>query len=513
MKVLGYVLDPAQLSRLAQVSRRWKSLAETDTLWRELLKRRWTRDEIEHMNKEAQDDGGNPSLVDWNQRWEAFHAAQKPPSATWKAFYLGHLRGPVERLLSELDRHPLDLAQLSTVTFRSKAASPIAPQEEAGDVWIRQLLDISRSARLQEALSAYPRACRDHLEVMRESVLTRLNFIRRARSMVFLGKLGLFTYLVKRFLPSLCPLPANFLTCRPTAGSLLRFWPLYVYCAAYYYAQKLLGRRGYMEGTPKWYLGAAKFGNHVLSSLLEEISLRWLCLPPFIISVVVANGLLKGSTFVFALLLALGCAVRSVRDQGSRLKYLGGVGMSLSLAYYALRFDLLLHTLSRVLMPIFHALTRNAYREVIARQAAAGTVNRHFHLFVVGLFAMNSMGHLVSRLASLKLARSSITTAQLTLTLRNLFPSLASFSTTSGGGGTAATDATEASWSAQLWRLLDQRAVASQLLGLVNGNVVGWAMCHAAIHHGFPTVVALKLLCEAEVLLLQLATPTAIKRH
>ncbi|ELR23063.1 Fbox domain containing protein [Acanthamoeba castellanii str. Neff] len=469
VKVLGYVLDPAQLSRLAQVSRRWKSLAETDTLWRELLKRRWTRDEIEHMNKEAQDDGGNPSLVDWNQRWEAFHAAQKPPNASWKAFYLGHLRGPVERLLSELDRHPLDLAQLSTVTFRSKAASP--PQEEAGDVWIRQLLDISRSARLQEALSAYPRACRDHLEVMRESVLTRLNFIRRARSMLFLGKLGLFAYLVKRFLPSLCPLPANFLTSRPTAGSLLRFWPLYVYCAAYYYAQKLLGRRGYMEGTPKWYLGVAKFGNHVLSSLLEE-------------------------------------------DQGSRLKYLGGVGMSLSLAYYALRFDLLLHTLSRVLMPIFHALTRNAYREVIARQAAAGTVNRHFHLFVVGLFAMNSMAHLVSRLASLKLARSSITTAQLTLTLRNLFPSLAaSFSTTSGGGGTAATDATEASWSAQLWRLLDQRAVASQLLGLVNGNVVGWAMCHAAIHHGFPTVVALKLLCEAEVLLLHLATPTAIKRH
>lgn len=203
--------------------------------------------------------------------------------------------------------------------------------------------------------------------------------------------------------------------------------------------------------------------------------------------------------------------IRPQQDQGSRLKYLGGVGMSLSLAYYALRFDLLLHTLSRVLMPIFHALTRNAYREVIARQDAAGTVNRHFHLFVVGLFAMNSMAHLVGRLASLKLARSSITTAQLTLTLRNLVPSLtASFSTTSGGGGGTPT---EASWSAQLWRLLDQRAVASQLLSLVNGNVVGWAMCHAAIHHGFPAVVALKLLYEAEVLLLHLATPTAIKRH
>jgi hypothetical protein len=33
-------------------------------------------------------------------------------------------------------------------------------------------------------------------------------------------------------------------------------------------------RRGYLEGTPKWYLGVAKFGNHVLSSLLEEVSLR-----------------------------------------------------------------------------------------------------------------------------------------------------------------------------------------------------------------------------------------------
>jgi hypothetical protein len=58
---------------------------------------------------------------------------------------------------------------------------------------------------------------------------------------VFLGKLGLFAYLVKRFVPSLYPLPSNFLTVRPTMGSLLRFWPLYAYCATYYYAQRLLG--------------------------------------------------------------------------------------------------------------------------------------------------------------------------------------------------------------------------------------------------------------------------------
>jgi hypothetical protein len=33
-------------------------------------------------------------------------------------------------------------------------------------------------------------------------------------------------------------------------------------------------RRGYLEGTPKWYLGVAKFCNHVLSSVLEEAGLR-----------------------------------------------------------------------------------------------------------------------------------------------------------------------------------------------------------------------------------------------
>lgn len=88
VKVLGYVLDPAQLSRLAQVSRRWKSLAETDTLWRELLKRRWTRDEIhQHINQDA----GNPSPVDWNQRWEDFHATQKPPNASWKVLPIHEL--------------------------------------------------------------------------------------------------------------------------------------------------------------------------------------------------------------------------------------------------------------------------------------------------------------------------------------------------------------------------------------------------------------------------------------
>jgi hypothetical protein len=53
--------------------------------------------------------------------------------------------------------------------------------------------------------------------------------------------------------------------------------------------------------------------------------------------------------------------------------------------------------------------------------------------------------------------------------------------------------------------------VASQLLSLINGNVVGWTMCHAAIHHGFPTVVILKLLYEAQVLLLQLSTIAAAR--
>ncbi len=52
----------------------------------------------------------------------------------------------------------------------------------------------------------------------------------------------------------------------------------------------------------------------------------------------------------------------------------------------------------------------------------------------------------------------------------------------------------------------EKRAVLSQLLSLANANLVGWALCHAAILYGFPTVVALKLLYEAELLLLQVPT-------
>jgi hypothetical protein len=157
----------------------------------------------------------------------------------------------------------------------------------------------------------------------------------------------------------------------------------------------------------------------------------------------VANGLIRAGTFGIALLTAFGCATQLViqvrrpsvlsahvalpplRDatwrwrirltwppsslqnrQGFRLVGLVAVGLSVSLAYCAARFDFLLQALSRLGMPVFHAVTRNAYRDVIARQGDDVKV-KHFHLFVVGLFAMNSLVHLVSRLASLKLAFSS----------------------------------------------------------------------------------------------------------
>ena len=100
---------------------------------------------------------------------------------------------------------------------------------------------MSRSARLQEALTAYPRAYRDRLEVTRESVLARLNFLRRMRSLAFLGKLGAFALCAKYFWPSLYPLPPRFLVARPRAAAMRRFWPLYAHTAVYFVVQRMLG--------------------------------------------------------------------------------------------------------------------------------------------------------------------------------------------------------------------------------------------------------------------------------
>jgi hypothetical protein len=139
---------------------------------------------------------------------------------------------------------------------------------------------------------------------------------------VFLAKVGLGVYAVRRLAPSLCPLPERFVsTRRLPAGAasalavLAGFWPLLSYTAAYSLVQHLLGcvcacvrvcvcvcvcdgacvvsccvrcvscatsdewwrrAKSYLGGCGRnWRLCAAKFGVRVLHSLLEEIGLRY----------------------------------------------------------------------------------------------------------------------------------------------------------------------------------------------------------------------------------------------
>jgi hypothetical protein len=98
VNVLGYVQEASQLSRLAEVSRRWRALAEADELWRELFRRRWAKDEVERRSRKEsnntaatteephlhEDDEPTAVQVNWDQKWEDFQTTQKPPDASWK---------------------------------------------------------------------------------------------------------------------------------------------------------------------------------------------------------------------------------------------------------------------------------------------------------------------------------------------------------------------------------------------------------------------------------------------
>lgn len=132
-------------------------------------------------------------------------------NGVWQSFYLSQVRGPAERLMNSLDSNAISFAQLSKMNIRRRYGNTNAqPQEKVwfgdrseiqsyisdplffdmlGDkktgteMLIEELLNLSHSNRLQEALSACPRACREQLEIMRETVLARLNFLQRMKSM------------------------------------------------------------------------------------------------------------------------------------------------------------------------------------------------------------------------------------------------------------------------------------------------------------------------------------------
>ena len=200
-----------------------------------------------------------------------------------------------------------------------------------------------------------------------------------------------------------------------------------------------------------------------------------------------------------------------------RLAVVNGLAASTALAYGALRFDFVLQALDKVALPAFHAVTRHAYSDLIAANArlrASGRASaKHYQLFVVGLFVINSAVHVVARLApsgSVSITSSSAGAAPRPWQWVWLWNS-----PSSNAGQEDALASTqlpsprrcEAATERALW-VQHVRRVASRLLVLVNGHVVGWTMCHAAIRCGFPTVVALKLLLELQVLALHLLVPT-----
>ena len=95
--VLSFVTEAAALTRMSEVARRWRGLAEADALWRELFRRRWCAlQRAEATASDAQDETVAVSSSEsegltvgsgddqHGSTFEAFARAHKPLHLTWK---------------------------------------------------------------------------------------------------------------------------------------------------------------------------------------------------------------------------------------------------------------------------------------------------------------------------------------------------------------------------------------------------------------------------------------------
>jgi hypothetical protein len=190
---------------------------------------------------------------------------------------------------------------------------------------------------------------------------------------------------------------------------------------------------------------------------------------------------------------------------------------SFAVACYVARFDLVLDTVATLVLPLFHRLTRNAYRDVIKGEAGSAPSPRpapqpYLHLFVLGLFAVSSLAQLshtppwlAEKLATAAAAWRPTTRVWDYLSAINTSRQPAAFFLSLRGSLAALTAAPHVGRSDSDESGSEAKRQLGECLRAVHGHVVGWVMCHAALRHGLPTAVALKLVYEVELLLCHLA--------
>jgi hypothetical protein len=186
---------------------------------------------------------------------------------------------------------------------------------------------------------------------------------------------------------------------------------------------------------------------------------------------------------------------------------------SFAVACYVARFDLVLGTVATLVLPLFHRLTRNAYRDVIKEAgSAAPPPQPYLHLFVLGLFAVSLLAQLshtppwlTEKLATAAAAWRPTARVWDYLSAINTSRQPAAFLVTLRASLAGLTTAPHVSRSNSDESESEAKRQLGECLRAVHGHVVGWVMCHAALRHGLPTAVALKLVYEAELLLCHLA--------
>ncbi|KAL6056531.1 F-box/LRR-repeat protein 5, variant 2 [Balamuthia mandrillaris] len=360
----SYLNERELCGSCAGVCHRWKELAESDYLWKELYRRRWRR---QRQSKAKQHDE-----EDEQQLWTSHLASvegSKGEQVPWKEFYLEQVRSPAQTLLNRIQANPLPFAKLVGMMPEAIEARKLANRMTAEDELVLQLMSLDRSSVLHHALSAFPTSPRQNLLYARDVLNSQILLWRTITSAGMLVPMFVLSVVLQKALPSLYTAPSNYATAPLRLSRLKSFWLFFACSGAYAFLQLLL--LGTLPGykTPSTSYRSLrilcfKFVNQMSTGIVSEVS-RWLSCVVSMGFFLLWNFGLK-TTFISSGALVIYNALKRWRRGSQTFSEILATAVLVLVAIYQVGSkNILLSLFNWTAMPLFHLLTANAYRSLL----------------------------------------------------------------------------------------------------------------------------------------------------